>query len=443
MYKYFADALVVNEGRRQHLNVLVCGNRIEAVSKEPLSDLPFGTETIDCRGLMMIPGVIDAHVHFRQPGLEYKADMRSESRAALAGGVTTVLEMPNTKPTTTTVEALEAKLRLAESEMWCNYGFFFGVTNENCGEAVSIPRDKTCGLKLFLGSSTGNMLVDDAETIERLFSSTDKVISAHCEDEKTIKANIAKFKAAYPDPTAATAELHPKIRTSEACFLSSSFAVGLARKHSAHLHLAHITTERELSLLDAGSVTSKRITAEVSPVHLWFSSEDFTRYGNLIKCNPSIKTAKDREALRRAVNEDRIDLIATDHAPHTLEEKQKPYFDAPSGIPSIQHSLLVMLQMAAQNVFTIEKIVEKMCHNPALLFQIEGRGFIKEGYFADFVLIDPTKKTTVLAKNLFSQCAWSPFEGQTFDNKIVATYLNGEKAFENGAFSSEKRAMRI
>lgn len=443
MYKYFADALVVNEGRKQHLNILVNRNRIEAVSKEPLSDLPFGTEIIDCKGLLLIPGVIDAHVHFRQPGLEHKADMRSESRAALAGGVTTVLEMPNTKPTTTTVEALDQKLRLAESEMWCNYGFFFGITNDNCAEAVSIPRDRSCGLKLFLGSSTGNMLVDKSETIERLFASTDKVISVHCEDEKTIKANTARFKAAYADTDAATAELHPNIRTSEACFLSSSFAVMLARKHSARLHLAHITTERELSLLTSGNIASKRITAEVSPIHLWFTSEDFARYGNLIKCNPSIKTAKDREALRRAVNEDRIDLIATDHAPHTLEEKRKPYFDAPSGIPSIQHSLLVMLQLAAQNILSIEKIVEKMCHNPALLFQIKGRGFIKEGYFADFVLIDPTKKTTVSAKNLFSKCAWSPFEGQIFDNKIIATYLNGEKVFENGAFSTENRAMRI
>ncbi len=442
MYKYFTNALVVNEGKEEYLNILVNGNRIEEIAKDPLSDLPFGTQVTDCTDLVLIPGLIDSHVHFRQPGLDYKADMYSESRAALAGGVTTVLEMPNTQPTTTTVEALREKHRLAAEFMRCNYGFFFGLTNENCKEAVSIPDEFCCGLKLFLGSSTGNMLVSDRKTIERLFASTDKVISAHCEDEEIIKANLAHFKSLYPDGKGATASLHPLIRTAEACYRSTAFAVELAHKHSARLNVAHITTERELSLLDRGDVASKRITAEVSPTHLWFCDEDFAYYGNLIKCNPSIKTSKDRDALRKALSEDKIDLIATDHAPHTLAEKQKPYFDAPSGMPSIQHSLLVMLQLVRQNVLSLSKMVEKTSHNPAVLFSIKDRGFIKKGYFADFVLINPKEKTQISSESLLYKCGWSPLEGKTFDNKIVATYLNGEKVYENGIVSAKNFAKK-
>lgn len=441
MYKYFANALVVNEGREEYINILTKGNRIEVLSREPLSDLPFETEYVECSGLILIPGVIDAHVHFRQPGMEYKADMSSESKAAIAGGVTTVLEMPNTKPATISLECLEEKLRLAEENMYCNYGFFFGLTNENYDAAKEISSDKCCGLKLFLGSSTGNMLVNDHETLEKIFSITDKVISAHCEDENIIRENTIKYKALHPDD--ATAAIHPFIRSSEACFKSSSFAVSMAEKHGTHLHIAHLTTEKEISLLQSGDVSEKRITSEVSPVHLWFEADDFSKYGNLIKCNPSIKTKNDRAALRRALREDKIDIVATDHAPHTWEEKQKPYFEAPSGIPSIQHSLLVMLQLVGEGELTLGKMVEKMAHNPAKLFGIKGRGYIKEGYFADLVLISPNKKTIVTKDSLQSKCKWSPFESKIFDNKIVATYLNGEKVFENGLVSDRRNAMKI
>ena len=441
MYKYFANALVVNEGREEYINILTKENRIEVLSREPLSDLPFETEYVECSGLILIPGVIDAHVHFRQPGMEYKADMRSESKAAIAGGVTTVLEMPNTKPATTSLECLEEKLRLAEENMYCNYGFFFGLTNENYEAAKKISSDKCCGLKLFLGSSTGNMLVNDRETLEKIFSISDKVISAHCEDENIIRENTIKYKALHPDN--ATAAIHPLIRSSEACFKSSAFAVSMAEKHETHLHIAHLTTEKEISLLQSGDISEKRITSEVSPVHLWFEADDFAKYGNLIKCNPSIKTKDDRAALRRALREDKIDIVATDHAPHTWEEKQKPYFEAPSGIPSIQHSLLVMLQLVAEGELTLGKMVEKMAHNPAKLFGIKGRGYIKEGYFADLVLINPNKKTIVTKDSLQSKCKWSPFEGKIFDNEIVATYLNGEKVFENGFVSDCRNAMKI
>ncbi len=441
MYRYFANALVVNQGKAQYANVLTKSNRIEAVSTEPLSDLPFGTETIDCSGLLLLPGIIDVHVHFRQPGMEYKADMESESRAALAGGVTTVLEMPNTNPATTTIEHLREKLSLAKEKMYCNYGFYFGLTNDNCEQAKEVSRQECCGLKLFLGSSTGNMLVNSEQSLEKLFSIGDKVISAHCEDETIIRQNLAQYKSEYGNR--ATASLHPLIRSKQACFQSTSFAVQMARKHSTHLHVAHLSTKEELSLFDQGDMKHKHITCEVSPVHLWFCDEDFAHYGNLIKCNPSVKTRQDRDALREALRTDKIDIIATDHAPHTWEEKQKPYFEAPSGIPTLQHSLLVMLQLAKQNEITLPKIVQKMAHNPADLFQIKDRGYIKKGCFADFVLINPDKKTTISKENLFSKCAWSPFEGETFDNKIVATYLNGEKAYENGQISTQKYGVQI
>lgn len=441
MYKYFANALVVNEGREEYINILTKGNRIEVLSKEPLSDLPLGAEYVECKGLILIPGVIDAHVHFRQPGMEYKADMRSESMAAIAGGVTTVLEMPNTKPATTNSECLEEKLNLAKENMCCNYGFFFGLTNDNYEQAREISAEKCCGLKLFLGSSTGNMLVNDRKVLDKIFSITDRLISAHCEDEDIIKDNIIRYKALYSDK--ATADLHPLIRSTEACFKSSSFAVSMAKEHGTRLHIAHLSTEKEISLLQSGDVSTKRITAEVSPIHLWFDADDFAEYGNRIKCNPSVKTENDKAALRRALREDKIDIIATDHAPHTLEEKQKPYFEAPSGVPSIQHSLLVMLQLVKQGELSLCKMVEKMAHNPAKLFDIKGRGYIKKGYFADFVLINPNEKTEITNSSLLSKCKWSPFEGKIFDNKIVATYLNGEKVFENGRILDCRKAMKI
>ncbi|MBR5254881.1 MAG: dihydroorotase [Bacteroidales bacterium] len=438
MYKYFENALVVNEGIKEVLNILVKDDRIEKISKSPLSDLPFNTTYIDCKDLILLPGVIDAHVHFRQPGLENKADMHSESMAAVAGGVTTVLEMPNTNPATTNKEALKEKIRLAKENMLCNYGFFLGLTNNNFPQIQNeIEKEDYCGLKLFLGSSTGNMLVDKREILEEIFEKANKIISAHCEDEKIIKENTAFYKEKY-EGKATPANIHSLIRTSEACFNSTAFAIELAKKFNTKLHIAHISTKEELDLLTAGDLRNKRITAEVSPNHLWFSEEDFEKYGNLIKCNPSIKTKADRDALRKALNEDKIDIIATDHAPHRLEEKQKPYFEAPSGIPSIQHSLLMMLELVNQEILTIEKLVEKISHNPATLFEIKNRGFIRENYFADFVLIDSKQKTTVLKENIYYKCKWSAIENFTFSNKVISTYINGKKVYENGNFFYEK-----
>jgi dihydroorotase len=440
MYKYFENALVVNEGKKEVLNILVKENRIEKISKSPLSDLPFNTEYIDCKGLILLPGVIDAHVHFRQPGLEEKADMHSESMAALAGGVTTVLEMPNTNPATTNEQALKEKINLAQENMLCNYGFFLGLTNNNLSQVPNINKDDYCGLKLFLGSSTGNMLVDNQSTLEEIFSYSAKsntIISAHCEDESIIKANTAHYKSLYEGKTA-PASIHPLVRSSEACYKSSAFAVELAKKHNAKLHIAHISTKEELDLLEAGDVSKKNITAEVSPNHLWFCDEDFEKYQNQIKCNPSIKSKADRDALRKALAEDKIDIVATDHAPHRWEEKNKTYFEAPSGMPSIQHSLLMMLALVEQEIITIEKLVEKTAHNPATLFGIKNRGFIRENYFADFVLIDSKQKTTVIKENIYYKCKWSPLENITFNNKVISTYLNGKKVFENGNFFFEK-----
>lgn len=445
MYKYFENALVVNQGTKEVLNILVKTNRIEKISKSPLSDLPLNTEYIDCKGLILLPGIIDVHVHFREPGLEYKANMRSESQAALAGGVTTVLEMPNTNPITTNQEALKQKLALAEENMLCNYGFFLGLTNNNLSQIKDINKEDYCGLKLFLGSSTGNMLVDNQAILEKIFSESaenNMVISAHCEDENIIRTNTAYYKKLYEGKTA-LANIHPLVRSSEACYKSSSFAVELAKKHNAKLHIAHISTKEELELLESGNIKTKQITAEVSPNHLWFCDEDFEKYGNLIKCNPSIKSKQDREALRQALKENKIDIIATDHAPHLLEEKNKNYFEAPSGMPSIQHSLLIMLELVEQNIISIEQLVEKMSHNPATLFEIKDRGFIKENYFADFVLIDTKQKTTIKKENIYYKCAWSPLEGEEFSNKIIYTYLNGEKVFDNGKIIDKKVSMKI
>lgn len=442
MHKYLKGALVVNEGETKPLNILVEGKRIKRIYENDTVDLPTDTEIIDCGGLILLPGIIDTHVHFRQPGLEYKADMFTESKAAVAGGVTTVLEMPNTKPPTTTLETLQNKLSLAQDNMFCNYSFFYGLTNNNVEQALSVKRSQSCGIKLFLGSSTGNMLVEDTQVLHRLFSSEkEKVISIHCEYESIIRRNTAK----YENETEGNLpyDVHSLIRTTEACYKSTSFAISLAERYHTRINIAHISTEKELSLLSSANINDKFITAEVTPMHLWFCSEDFKQKGNLIKCNPSIKTAKDRAALRKALREDKIDIIATDHAPHALNEKKQPYFLAPSGMPSIQHSLLVVLQLVKEGELSMTKMVEKMAHNPAEIFSIKDRGFIREGYFADFVLIDTTKKTEVTKSSLLYKCKWSPLEGEVFDNKVVCTFVNGEIAYRDGKFADKKNAMQV
>lgn len=442
MHKYLKGALVVNEGETKPLNILVEGKRIKRIYENDTVELPTDTEIIDCKGLILLPGIIDTHVHFRQPGLEYKADMFTESKAAVAGGVTTVLEMPNTKPPTTTLEALQNKLSLAQDNMFCNYSFFYGLTNNNVEQALSVKRSQSCGIKLFLGSSTGNMLVEDTQVLHRLFSSEkEKVISIHCEDESIIRRNTAKYENETEENL--PYDVHSLIRTTEACYKSTSFAISLAERYHTRINIAHISTEKELSLLSSANINDKFITAEVTPMHLWFCSEDFKQKGNLIKCNPSIKTAKDRAALRKALREDKIDIIATDHAPHALNEKKQPYFLAPSGMPSIQHSLLVVLQLVKEGELSMTKMVEKMAHNPAEIFSIKDRGFIREGYFADFVLIDTTKKTEVTKFSLLYKCKWSPLEGEVFDNKVVCTFVNGEIAYRDGIFADKKNAMQV
>ena len=431
-HKYFSSATVVNKTKTEIKNILVEGNKITKISSLPLNNLPFDTEIINCENLILLPGIIDSHVHFRQPGLEHKATMASESAAAVAGGVTTVFDMPNNTPTTTTMQALADKILLAKDKMLCNYGFFFGITNDNIDEALRLTDNNlTCGLKLFLGSSTGNMLVDNIKELERLFANTPLIIAAHCEDETLIQTNISTYKK-LNETNQLNTSIHPLIRNTESCYKSSSFAINLAKKHNTRLHIAHLTTEKETNLFSAGSVATKRITAEVSPSHLWFSDQDYPTKGNLIKCNPAIKTEQDRFALRKALKENKIDIIATDHAPHLLEEKMQPYFQAPSGIPSVQHSLLTMLELVKQGAFNLEQVVEKMCHNPAILFAIEGRGFVEEGYFADLVIVNPQKQTTVSSNNILYKCNWSPLEQTVFSNSIEQTFVNGNRVFANG-----------
>ncbi|MDR1725037.1 MAG: dihydroorotase [Bacteroidales bacterium] len=429
--KYFRSATIINEGRIEIKNILVEGNKITRIENHSLDNLPFDTEIIDCENLLLLPGVIDSHVHFRQPGLEYKADMKSESTAAVAGGVTTIFDMPNTNPPTISLHALRDKIKMAEASMLCNYKFFFGITNDNVDEALRLAdTNLACGLKLFLGSSTGNMLVDNNNSLEHLFANTQMVIVAHCEDEQRIRENTLLYRERFKDkePTAA---IHPLIRDTEACYKSSSFAIDLAKKYNTRLHIAHLTTEKEISLFSSDNIKRKKITCEVSPSHLWFCDEDYVEKGNLIKCNPAIKTVNDRSALRKALYDNRIDLIATDHAPHLLEEKLKPYFNAPSGIPSIQHSLLMMLELVKENVLTYEQIVEKMSHNPAILFSLNGRGFIREGYFADIVLVNPSRKMLITKDNILYKCKWSPLLHTTFSNSIERTFVNGEQVFSN------------
>lgn len=423
------NALVINEGKSQKKDVLIQGEYISKVQAH--IDDTEAQEVIDAKGLYLIPGLIDDQVHFREPGLTHKADIASESAAAVAGGITSFMEMPNTNPQTTTQEKLEEKYRLAENRAYANYGFKFGGTNDNLEELLRTDGKKVPGIKVFLGSSTGNMLVDNPETIRAIFSSTDLPISVHCEDEATIRKNtqdaIDKFGEDIP------MEMHPEIRSEEACYLSSSQAVKLAKETGAHLHVFHLSTEKELELFDNTiPLEEKKITAEVCVHHLWFSDEDYKEKGSHIKWNPAVKKTSDREALWKALNDDRIDVLATDHAPHTIEEKNQKYLNAPSGGPLVQHALVALLEASKQGKISKEKLVEKACHNPAILFKVKDRGFIREGYKADLVLVNPNSPWTVHKDNILYKCGWSPFEGTEFSHRVEMTYVNGQKAYANG-----------
>lgn len=442
MQRLFRNATLINEGRSYTASLLTSGQFIkhiyEGENSFPEALLHEVEEVIPAEGLWLLPGCIDDQVHFREPGLTHKATIESESRAAVAGGTTSFMEMPNTKPTTTSLEAWQWKMQRAAETSWANYSFFFGGSNDNADELARIDTHRTPGIKLFLGSSTGNMLVDDKKTLERIFSETDLIIATHCEKEEVIRANkehyLAQVGADHLD-----VHYHPLIRSEEACYRSSSEAVELATRLGSRLHILHISTERELSLFRNDlPLSEKKITAEACVHHLIFTDADYDRLGNRIKWNPAVKTLRDREALREAVRTDLIDVIATDHAPHLLSEKEGNCLIAASGGPLTQYALISMLDMANEGIFTKELVVDKMAHRPAELFAIEKRGFLREGYYADLVLIDPQGKTTVTTEGIVSLCGWSPFEGHTFGHRVEATYINGDCAYQSGALSLKR-----
>ncbi|MEM9686779.1 MAG: dihydroorotase, partial [Bacteroidota bacterium] len=434
------NARIVNESQIFEGDVLIAGEYIERIAKT-ISASTAG-EIINAEGNYLLPGIIDDQVHFREPGLTHKATIETESKAAIAGGITSFIEQPNTQPTTTTLERLKAKFSIAEATSYANYSFMFGGTNTNLEAVKRLGKNDCAGLKLFLGSSTGNMLVDDEMVLEKIFLNTPHVIAVHCEDEATVKSNLEKYKAIYGDDI--PVEFHPAIRSGEACYLSSSKAIALAAKTGARLHVFHISTEKETQLFRNDiPLVEKRITAEVCIHHLWFTDKDYEKKGTLIKWNPAVKTTEDRTGLWQALLDDRIDIIATDHAPHTLAEKQQPYTKAPSGGPMVQHALVAMLAMYHKGEITLERIVEKMAHNPARLFQIEKRGFLREGYYADMVLVDVNSPWAVTNENIYYKCGWSPFEGTRFTSKITHTFVNGTIVYHRGKFSKERNVKQL
>ena len=434
------NATIVNENKIFKGDILIENEIITKISSKikPTKNI----EVINAEGKYLIPGFIDDQVHFREPGLTHKANIATESRAAIAGGITTFIEMPNTVPQATTQDLLEDKFKIAAADSYANYSFMFGGTNDNLEELLKTDPKKVAGIKLFLGSSTGNMLVDNEEILEKIFSSTKMIISVHCEDEGTIKKNTAIYKEKYGDDI--PLKYHPIIRSEAACYLSSSKAIELAKKTGARLHIFHLSTEKETHLFRNDiPLEEKQITAEVCIHHLWFSDKDYEEKGTHIKWNPAVKTEKDRLGLWKALLDDRIDVLATDHAPHTLDEKNNNYLNAPSGGPLVQHAIIALLEKVKEGVIPIEKAVEKMSHNPAKLFQIEKRGFIKEGYFADIVLIDMNKPQTVSKDNILYKCGWSPFEGTTFSSTITHTFVNGNLIYNNGIFNDDIKGKRV
>ncbi|MTI23409.1 dihydroorotase, partial [Fulvivirga kasyanovii] len=412
------NAQLINEGKTFSSDILIKGEFIHKIAGEISASE--ADKVIDAKGAYVLPGVIDDQVHFREPGLTHKANIYTESRAAVAGGVTSFMEMPNTVPNALTQELLEQKYEIGKNTSLANYSFFMGASNDNIDEVLKTPKDKVCGVKVFMGSSTGNMLVDNEKTLENIFSKVDMLIATHCEDEATIRRNTEIYKEKYGEEV--PIQCHPLIRSEEACYKSSSMAVALAKKYGAQLHILHISTAKELSLFDNTlPLSEKKITAEACIHHMWFNDADYASKGTLIKWNPAVKTKTDQEAILKAVIDGRIDVVATDHAPHTLEEKSSTYFKAPSGGPLIQHSLPAMLEFYHQGKITLEQVVEKMCHNPAILFNVEKRGFLREGYYADIAVVDTNRPWVVDKGNILAKCGWSPFEGQTFKSSITHT----------------------
>lgn len=435
------NARIVNEGKIVDGDVLIENKKIKEISSSISVKHP-NILVIDAENKYLMPGMIDDQVHFREPGLTHKANIATESKAAIAGGITSFIEMPNTIPHATTIERLNEKFKIASKTSFANYSFMFGGTNDNLDEILKVDSKTVAALKLFLGSSTGNMLVDNPEILENIFSKTDLLIAVHCEDEQTIRTNTEQFKAEYGDDI--PIKCHPKIRSENACYLSSSKAIELAKKTGARLHVFHLSTAKEMALFsNKKPLKDKQITAEVCIHHLWFSDQDYDKKGAYIKWNPAVKTDQDREALWKALLDDKIDVIATDHAPHTKEEKAKPYTSAPSGGPLVQHAVVALMEAHHNGKISVEKMVEKMAHNPAILFQIEKRGFIREGYYADLILVDPNNPWTVKPDNILYKCGWSPFEGTTFKSRITHTILNGSLVYHNAKFSEKNAAMRL
>lgn len=436
------NGTIVNEGKTSKGDILIVNDIITAIGDIDEPVIPAGTTSIDAEGRLVMPGIIDDHVHFREPGLTHKADIFSESRAAAAGGVTSFMDMPNTIPQAVTLKILEEKFSIASEKSFINYSFYLGATNSNIDEMLSADPRKICGIKLFLGASTGNMLVNDTGTISRLFSSTPMLVACHCEDEEIINSNRELFIKKYGENV--PPECHPLIRSREACFKSSEAMVLMAKQYNTRLHLLHISTADELRLLiNDTTAERKRITAEACVHHLWFDDTLYGILGNRMKWNPAIKTAFDRKALIDGLNSGYIDVVATDHAPHTLAEKSEPYLKAPSGGPMIQHSLTLMMELYHAGLISPETIVEKMCHNPARIFRIKNRGFIREGYKADICIVNPSESWTVNSKNILCKCGWSPLEGTTFRSRVEYTIVNGTVVFNRGNFTEDFRGERL
>ena len=439
MNTLIVNAKIVNEGKVIGADVLIGGERIEKIGATLSSN---NATVIDAGGNYLLPGAIDDQVHFREPGLTHKGTIYFESRAAVAGGVTSFMEMPNTVPPVFSQNLLEQKYDIASRDSLANYSFFIGASNDNLDEVLKTNLKKVCGLKIFMGSSTGNLLVDNPLVLEGFFSKFQGLIATHCEDEPTIRQNTEVFKNKYGENI--PIECHPLIRSAEGCYKSSSFAVGLAKKHGTRLHILHISTARETQLFDNSiPLEKKKITAEACIHHLWFNDGDYARLGTKIKWNPAIKTKYDQQAILQAVLDNHIDVIATDHSPHTLEEKQNAYFKAPSGGPLVQHSLVAMLEFFHQGKITLEKVVEKMCHNPAILFKIEDRGFIREGYFADIALVDLNRPWKVEKQNILAKCGWSPFEGVEFNSTITHTFVSGNLVYKKGNILEGSKGHRL
>lgn len=434
-------ATIINEGLSFIGSVLIENDKISEIyrAEEIPEQILKKAQVIDAKDLWLIPGVIDDQVHFREPGLTHKGDIASESRSAIAGGVTSFMEMPNTKPPTTTIELLEQKFEIGARSSYANYTFYLGATNENLTELKKVNPKQVPGVKVFMGSSTGNMLVDDKSVLQSIFAEVDMLIATHCEKEEIIRANIARYKSEFGEDI--PIQYHPLIRSAEACYRSSAEAVELADKYQSRLHILHLSTEKEISLFDIKPLTEKKITGEVCVHHLWFSDEDYSKYGTRIKWNPAVKTRQDRGALMQGLLKGKLDVIATDHAPHLLDEKQGGALKAASGGPLVQHSLQMMLELSKKGKITKEQVVSKMCHAPAALFQVHKRGYIRKGYFADLVLVNPNKPYTISQDNILYKCKWSPLEGETMSTSIEKTFLNGKIAFENGIVNEVRGQM--